>query len=1018
MKAPWEYFDDLDEIIYVIDYRTYDLIYMNRYTRKQFSIASEKAYRGKKCYAILQGLPGPCPFCTNAKLREGKFYEWKYRNPILQQTFLLKDTLISWEGNPYRVEIAISAGEEGGTAQDHLYYESFVNDCLTQTHSAVEPEESLNILMRFLGEHMHCSRVDLYEASKEDWLHHTYHWGKGEKQDAPLKMKFVADLCQWYVSFRHNSPIFLSDMEHFSKVMPELYNYFGSPGRRQSILLTPLLSSCKVIGFLRVDNPSEPQGRVSDICRILCHFILTMLERRDLMVHLKRLSYHDQLTGALNRHAMGEYVAGPEFEKAVGMLYCDINGLKNTNDLLGHEDGNRLIRQTYGALTAIFRKDQVYRIGGDEFLVLFPCQDEAQFHMRLELLHRELVAQNCDLSVGGVWAPAGKKNFDSLLKTADERMYQSKRAFYSQKDPATGVVRQEQRQYWRNTEIRVNEKNPFQIFAKNYYFDSEAFFKSIAMDDTSLYLYCGDMQKNVFYISDNLRRDFNFSSNLIYDFITLLEQRIYEGDRQMHMEDTREMLEKKRTVHSIRYRIYNKQGEPVWMHCRGILKWNEEKTKPLFFSGSMVTLSNESELDQATGMMSLSYALDRLRKLCEQKQELLLLCFSLNSFADINRMLGRGTGDQILWEIGSTLRKEMGNDFRFARVDGLRFFAFSRTVLEPRDPVWNIQRIVRSIYRMHGANIMYPCAVGGLRSPRDGRTAGDLVENAMVVLKEAKSAPEKGYVEFSADLRRDYKDKTDLSMALNACVNRMFEGFRIVIQPQVLASTGRIYGGEVLLRWEHQGCNVSPGKFIPMLEQTGLIIPVGKWVVYQAALACQQILRICPDFKISFNVSYLQILDKTLLPFLKSTLQNYKLPGENLIIELTETHFDTMPEHLQDFVHQCKSLGITFALDDFGNAYSSLQLLLQYPADLIKLDRTLMQEITSSKEKMDFIMSIIYACHRFGKKVCVEGVEKKEELDIVRQTECDYIQGFYFYKPMELKRIYQVLEKDMSREGS
>ena len=167
----------------------------------------------------------------------------------------------------------------------------------------------------------------------------------------------------------------------------------------------------------------------------------------------------------------------------------------------------------------------------------------------------------------------------------------------------------------------------------------------------------------------------------------------------------------------------------------------------------------------------------------------------------------------------------------------------------------------------------------------------------------------------------------------------------------------------------------------------------------------------------SFNVSYLQIMDSSFFPVLEETMKRYQVPGKNLLIELTETHFDEMPDHLEQFVQQCKSVGITFALDDFGSAYSSLQLLLQYPADVIKLDRDLMREITSSSDKLDFMMSVIYACHRFGKKVCVEGVETQEELQMVRQTECDYIQGFYFARPLELDDLHHMLAEQRQEQS-
>ena len=116
-----------------------------------------------------------------------------------------------------------------------------------------------------------------------------------------------------------------------------------------------------------------------------------------------------------------------------------------------------------------------------------------------------------------------------------------------------------------------------------------------------------------------------------------------------------------------------------------------------------------------------------------------------------------------------------------------------------------------------------------------------------------------------------------------------------------------------------------------------------------------------------------------------------------------------MPEHLTRFIQQCRALGLGFALDDFGSGYSSLQLLLHYPADLVKLDRSLIQEATSSKEKFDFLMSIVYACRRFGKLICIEGVETLGEFQLIQQTGCDFIQGFYFYRPMKVSELCQIL---------
>ena len=552
----------------------------------------------------------------------------------------------------------------------------------------------------------------------------------------------------------------------------------------------------------------------------------------------------------------------------------------------------------------------------------------------------------------------------------------------------------------------------FEEFLKDYYFDTEQFLRSIALKDTELYLFCGDMKQNVFFISDNLKEDFGFEKNLIYDFVNRLEQRIYEPDQPAHHEDMESMLREKKEMHSIRYRIYNQDGELVWIHCRGILKWNEDKSSPLFFSGTMTSLKNEVEVDPATGLLNLSFAVNELCQLCQSGANMTVLCIGLRTFEEINRTFGRGTGDAILREIGCRMELEMGEGYRYFRMDGTRFLVVAQGEVDPAAPARQIHEIVAEAYQKYGIHVLYPCAIGVLYAPQDGDTPERLIDNSTAAMQRASALPSLDFVEFSTRISQEQREQGDLCLALNSSIEQNFQGFRIVVQPQVDSGTGEIYGGEVLLRWRHEGRQIPPAAFLPILEQSGLIIPVGKWVLMQALRVCSRVIKSRPDFKLSVNVSYLQVLDLAFLPFIREGLKHWQVPGRNLLIELTESRFDEMPEHLEHFFQQCRKMGISLALDDFGTGYSTLQRLFQYPADLVKLDRGLMQELTSSKEKLDFMISIIYACHRFGKSVCVEGVETAEELELVRQAGCDFIQGFYFYRPLEEEDLYRTLGID------
>lgn len=1010
MKAPWEHLENWKELVYVADVQTFELVYMNAAARKAFSLEN---YQGKTCYGVLQKLPKPCAFCTNYKLKNpGDCYEWIYRNPVLQRVMALKDTLIEHQGRLYRMEIAAETCGETLSLPDSslVRQESFVNECLMVTHSTADPHQSLQRMLRYLVDHTGCDGAYIHEVRDGDMVYNTYSYTKdaSSPQYPPLCMDFALYIQDWYQEFHHNEPMYFYNLEQMRDRVPDLYQYLLPYESIHSLVLFPLLGKGGLLGFLRLDNPPETLVSViMENCKMLSHFIVAILQRRDLMDHLKRISYYDPLTGALNRHALSKNTDKDSLEDTVGLVYCDVVGLKKVNDTLGHEGGDRLIVQAYTILRETFPRSKIFRIGGDEFIVLRLGASKETFSERVAALRERMRAENCTLSVGSVWADRGEKDFSQLLQVADSRMYEDKRAFYRQMEAAA-----------KGEQDTRKQDSAFQAYLKNYYFDADAGLQAIVVGEAGPYLFCGDVQKNTYYVSDNFREDFQFEDNLVYDFLPRMEEKIYEPDRRQAQREMHGMFEENRTAMAVRFRARDKDGALVWISCRAALKWDETGKKALFLAGSLTNLKNEMEVDPITGFLSLSFARHELAR-AGGGQPAMALSFTFQNFSDINHTFGRAIGDAILQEIAWQLEMDLGSDFRFFRLEGLRFLAVSHKADDPGPPSRRIHEVVAEVYRSHGVHMLYPCAVGLLYYPQDGQTPQEFIDNALVVAQTAKAFPELDYLSFSPHMSAICKNHADLSLALHSSINHAFENFRIVVQPQVRTDTGRIFGGEILLRWKNQGSDMPPAKFIPILEQSGLILPVGKWVITQALKACRDILRRFPDFLLSINVSYLQIVDENFFPFLQQTMQEFGIPGKNLAIELTETHFDEMPDHLEHFITQCQEMGITFALDDFGNAYSSLQLLLRYPASLIKLDRMLMCEVTSSKEKMDFIMSVIYACHRFGKQVCVEGVETAEEFAAIQKTGCDFIQGFYFYRPMELEDFFRTIDQpeESTRKG-
>lgn len=999
MKAPWEYLENLKKNVYVVDITDHTLVYMNRYAREQFLKPDDESYVGKKCYALLQGLPSPCPACMGDDLAEGQFSEWVYHNKLLDKSYLLTDTVLEYQGRLYRVEVAEGVGgESNGQMRNPIrYFESVINECMVQTHSTTDPSEALDLILGCLGGRFGCTRVDLYEEQEPDRLLQTFHWPAGSASAAE---GVISDLELPFQVFREHQSFVAADQEKLQQERPELFRFLG-PNKGNTILLVPLFRGEEWKGCLRMDAPVfREMGYMAESCKVLSFFIVALMERRDMMEHLKELSYHDQLTRALNRYALDEYEQKGPVSVPTGVIYCDINDLKRVNDQMGHGYGDHLIRKSYAILDGIQGKKEIYRIGGDEFLVICEGIEKDAFGQILEELRTSITEDGHTLTVGGAWGKAGEE-IAALQARAEVRMYREKRAFYQRQSGEKAVSEEES----------LENPSPLKNYVRNYHFDMELFLSAIAMADTDTYLCCGDIQKNAYFITDNLKEAFGFSGNLVINFMSELQKRIYEGDRQLYIDNIRSMLGQHRAANDFRCRIYNKSGEPVWVHCRGLVKWDEQSGQPVFFAGSMTGLKREAEVDNITGMLSLSGAFRQITERCREGNYQVFLCFTLTNFTDINQTFGHVTANQILWELGCELKRQMGAENTFIRMDGLRFLVLLARNVDPGEAARQIRQIVTSVYERRGIRILYPCAIGVVRYPKDGASIQELIDNAVVVIRAAKATPEQEYVAFSRKMLGHERGTNELNLRLNASVSNNFKGFRIVVQPQVCADSGQIYGGEVLLRWEDDQVAVSPSVFIPILEQMGLMVSVGKWIIRQAVQLCKRILTTHPDFQLSFNVSYLQIIDQRLFPFLRRMLAESGVPGKNLIIELTEGHSDTLPKQLEQFIDQCKDLGLSFALDDFGSGYSGVQRLLQYPVDLVKFDRALVKEMATSQKKLEFIVSTIHTCHEFNKKVCMEGVEQKDEWDLVRKTECDYIQGFYFYRPLELEEFFQVLNE-------
>ena len=992
MEFEWEFFENLDELVYVADMDTYELVYMNAKTRESLGCPDHGTYCGTPCYRLLQGFDRPCPFCTNRLLRPGEFYSWAYENPILNKRYLLKDTMVERDGRRCRVELAIDVDAEVIHTNSHFYAHSemIIGECLRRMFSTADGEDSLNGLLSYMGETFQCDRAYIFELNQRGGVDNTYEWcaqGVTPQIDALKNIPFEA-VSWWFQTFEREDALCIEDLEEIRTQYPVTYGVL-KPQDIRSLAAGPIYNVHKeLIGFLGVDNPGKNMlSLITPLLHVIGYFVSPLLQRRDTLHRLNQLSYQDQLTGALNKNALWDLCKSDMYFDSVGIILCEISDLGRINYTLGDAAGDDLLRRCYHRLVQA-EIGPIYRVGSDRFAAVWPDITREQLHF----------------ITGHIWSDEQPLSLERLLVEADNILYQNRLAVRDwDKHPYPQALQSAV------SAALSGRDTPFYQFLRENYCDLEAIFRSISALDASHFLFFGDVRKNRFFISDNLRDTFGFSDNIVESLINQWEQRIATPEhRVLYQQEVTQLLQEKRTITDMRYQVKDVKGNVRWVRCCGVMQWDPERSTPIFFSGSLIGQDNSFLVDPITNFPREHSALEALQS---AQGTLEVIAFSLNHFTEINETKGRYGANLLLEQIGERLFDNFGHKLRFFRLDGMRFIAIVKPDLHVDTPrlVLQMRELIEREYRAMGVTVRHTCSFGLLNFSPQGDSSHKVIENAIALLTMAKQYPDQDYLTYSPMNVQKLKQSANLSLALSKDVMNDMENFYIVIQPVVSTADGAPAGGEVLMRWKHEGKDVSPAVFIPLLEKGKNIRVAGKWVFEQTVRSCRRLLVHNPNFYLTFNVSYHQIGDDDFITFVRQTLEKYQVSGKNLVAELTETHFDENPEKLRRFVDECSKLDIRIALDDFGSGYSSLGLLLKYPANIVKLDRSLLLEMSESQDKMNFISSIVYACHRFGKKVCMEGVETPAQDALIKESGCDMIQGYYYYRPMAVNDVYTLI---------
>jgi diguanylate cyclase (GGDEF)-like protein/PAS domain S-box-containing protein len=415
-----------------------------------------------------------------------------------------------------------------------------------------------------------------------------------------------------------------------------------------------------------------------------------------------------------------------------------------------------------------------------------------------------------------------------------------------------------------------------------------------------------------------------------------------------------------------------------------------------------------AEHDALTGLPNRSLCTERLRLALQQARRrnhpLALMFLDLDRFKDINDSLGHAFGDGLLRSVAQRLSACVREVDTVSRLGGDEFVVVLSEVTSAQEVMQVVHdRLIPEIRAPHvvqGRALQVSCSVGIALFPQDGEDVDTLMRHADAAMYQAKAAGKDGARFFSAEMTARAQQRLALENALRGALER--QELHMAWQPKVCARTGALKGVEGLLRWQHPQLGaVSPAEFIPVAEETGLIVPMGAWVFEQACrLSAEWVARGLPPIGISVNLSARQLRDAELVSSLERAISLYQPPRHSIELELTESMVMGDGEgHLRQ-MHSLRELGLALSIDDFGTGYSSLAYLSRFPIDKLKIDRSFVKDMVHDGARRTITTAIVKLGHALGLQVVGEGIETEQQANLLREAGCDELQGFLFAKPM------------------
>ena len=541
--------------------------------------------------------------------------------------------------------------------------------------------------------------------------------------------------------------------------------------------------------------------------------------------------------------------------------------------------------------------------------------------------------------------------------------------------------------------------------ARNKLLVDADFIMNSLSNNSNDYIYLWDLVSGAYLISANMAEDFSMSQEGT-DFANVWETVIHHKDAKRVRAHFKKVMAEQKCVFHVEYQVMNTYGNSMWIRDSSTIRYSEITREAEMVIGVLHNLELDGSVDLITGLLTQDKCRNVFEYLrnCKSEMNGAAMLIGIDDFTAINTSNNHAFGDLVLRKIAQDVLNMISEQATMYRFDGDQFLILMQnSIHEDMIQLYaKIKQYSSHMYNINNITYRFNVSAGIACFPKDGITWGDFEKSLSIALKKAKESGKNQYVVYEKEMLEEKIYEQTLSRYMLESVEHECEGFKVVYQPVCHTQSLKVKGAEVLLRFiTPEGDLINPLEFIPLLEHSKLIHEVGLWVLEEAIKTCKKWIAYIPDFVMNVNVSYIQLRNLDFCDKVEALLKKHEMDSRHITLELTETYFIVDAEHINTSMRRLKELHLQVAMDDFGTGYSSLARLSQFNVDVIKIDRIFVQALNKSKYNYDFIDSVVRLCHNIGMKVCIEGVETREEQTSICLLNADYIQGFYVSRPID-----------------